>query len=421
MEVRVVNEDLRRKISGMDQPLNDPPRSNASAEAPPPDFSGFQPEELIRYARHFVLPQVGPEGQRRIKRSRILLVGAGGLGSPAALYLAAAGVGTLGIVDNDTVDPSNLQRQVLHGTSWVDRPKVISARERLREVNPYVRVQTHRERLTSANAMEILREYDLVLDGSDNFPTRYLVNDACVFLGKPYVYGAVDRWEGQVSVFATEGGPCYRCLFREPPPPGLVPSCAEAGVLGVLPGVVGSLQATEALKMVLGVGEPLVGRLLIFDALALTFRQIRLERNPECSVCGDEPTQTELVDYDLFCGVTTDTPPAERETVPELAPEEVDARLSGPVPPFLLDVREPYEWAIGSLESRGAKLIPFGELRMRFGEIPRDRPIVVYCHVGVRSAVAVEALRAQGLRDVFNLRGGYLAWVDSVDPGLPRY
>jgi sulfur-carrier protein adenylyltransferase/sulfurtransferase len=386
-----------------------------------PYLTGFGREELVRYARHFVLPQVGPEGQSRIKGARVLVVGAGGLGSPVALYLAAAGVGTLGVVDHDTVDLSNLQRQLLHGTSSLGRSKADSARDRLRDVNPHVRVVTHPVRLTSANALGILGDYDLAVDGSDNFPTRYLLNDACVLQGKPYVYGAVDRWEGHVSVFAAPGGPCYRCLFREPPPPGAVPGCAEAGVLGVLPGVVGTLQAVETVKLILGVGESLVGRLLAFDALALSFREVRLRRNPGCPVCGDHPTQPTLVDYDLFCGLEPEPSPPEREDLPEISPRELQKMLEGPSPPFLLDVREPYEWEIGNLGSHGALLLPMGELRRRIGEIPPGKPVVVYCHVGVRSALVVEVLRTRGLDRVWNLRGGYLAWVDEVDPSLPRY
>ncbi len=393
------------------------PRSGSSPDV----YASFAPEELVRYARHFVLPQVGPEGQGKLKEARVLLVGAGGLGSPAALYLAAAGVGTLGVVDADVVDPSNLQRQVLHGTSDLGRPKVASARDRLREVNPHVQVVGHRERLSSGNALGILEDYDLVVDGSDNFPTRYLVNDACILTGKPFVYGAVDRWEGQLSVFGAPDGPCYRCLFREPPPPGLVPTCAEAGVLGVLPGVVGSLQAMEAIKLVLAVGDPMVGRLLVFDALELSFREMKLRKNPDCPVCGDQPTQTELVDYDAFCGVEPEPSPPSSESLPQVSPRELRDRLEGGEHPFLLDVREPYEWAIGNLEDRGAVLVPMGELSRRLDELPRDRSLVVYCHVGVRSAMVVASLRSRGFRDVANLRGGYLAWADEVDPSLPRY
>jgi len=392
-----------------------------SLERSPSDYAGFGREALIRYARHFVLPEVGPSGQRKLSEAKVLLVGAGGLGSPAALYLAAAGVGTLGIVDADLVDLSNLQRQVLHGINQLGQLKVSSAKDRLWEVNPDVEVIPHSVRLTAANAMDVVASYDLVVDGSDNFPTRYLVNDACVLLGKPYVYGAVDRWEGQVSVFGCSGGPCYRCLFREPPPPGMVPSCAEAGVLGVLPGIVGSIQAAEAIKVILGVGETLAGRLLLFDAMAMSFREVRLRRNPDCPVCGDEPTQTELVDYDRFCGVAVEEAVTTRSPLPQLTPREVDAALQGESPPLLLDVREPHEWQIGNLEGRGAVLIPYAEVRERAGELPRERPIVVYCHVGVRSAVVAETLRSMGFSAVSNLKGGYRAWVEAVDPSLPVY
>ena len=386
-----------------------------------PDYSGFQREDLIRYARHFVLPQVGPEGQRKLADSRVLLVGAGGLGSPASLYLAAAGVGTLGIVDADLVDLSNLQRQVLHGIHQLGQLKVSSAKDRLWELNPNVEVIPHAVRLTAENALEVIGPYDLVVDGSDNFPTRYLVNDACVLSGKPYVYGAVDRWEGQVSVFSISGGPCYRCLFREPPPPGLVPNCAEAGVLGVLPGIIGSIQAAEVVKTILGVGDSLSGRLLLFDALAMSFREVRLRRNPECPVCGDRPTQTELVDYDLFCGVESHGAPTPRDPLLQLTPKEVEEALGADLPPLLLDVRERHEWEIGNLGAWGATLIPFGEVRGRVEELPKKQRIVVYCHVGVRSALIADLLRTLGFRSVANLKGGYLAWTHDVDPTLPRY
>lgn len=398
--------------------MNEPEERNPPGEVIP-DFSGFVREDLIRYSRHFVLPHMGVEGQRKLAGARVALVGAGGLGSPAALYLAAAGVGTLGVVDADLVDLSNLQRQVLHRVSHLGRPKVDSARENLQELNPGVEVVPHPVRLTSVNALEILDGYDLVVDGSDNFPTRYLVNDACVILGKPYVYGAVDRWEGQVSVFGTADGPCYRCLFREPPPPGLVPGCAEAGVLGVLPGIMGSLQAAEVIKLLLGVGESLAGRLLIFDALALSFREVRLRRNPECPVCGDEPTVTELIDYEGFCGVEADEP--SREPLAQETPEEVASSLDSASPPLLLDVREPHEWEIGNLDHRGATLMPYGEVPDRIRELPRDRKIVVFCHVGVRSALIAQELRRRGFEMVANLKGGYRAWVDRVEPELPRY
>lgn len=377
-----------------------------------PDLSR---DELYRYARHIVLPEVGMEGQRRLKGSRVLCVGAGGLGSPLALYLAAAGVGTLGLVDFDVVDATNLQRQILHGTKDIGRSKLESAGERLSDVNPHVEVVLHDARLTSANALDVLAGYDVVVDGTDNFPTRYLVNDACVLLGKPNVYGSIFRWEGQVSVFSTPGGPCYRCLFREPPPPGLVPNCAEGGVLGVLPGVIGSLQAMETIKLLLGVGEPLAGRLLLFDALAMSWREIAVRRNPECPVCGDAPTQKELIDYERFCGIEAG---ARADGVPELDPAEVAGRLGSARPPFLLDVREPWEWTVGSLEEHGAVLIPLGALEQRLREVPLERPVVVYCRAGDRSREAARKLAEAGAGEVYNLRGGLLAWARDVEPGL---
>ena len=367
-------------------------------------------EELARYARHLVLPEVGREGQERLKVARVLLVGAGGLGSPAALYLAAAGVGTLGIVDPDVVDVTNLQRQILHGTAGVGAPKVDSARARLADINPHVRVETGALRLTSANALEIVAGYDVVVDGSDNFPTRYLVNDACVFTGKPNVYGSVYRWEGQLSVFATEGGPCYRCLFREPPPPGLIPNCAEAGVFGALPGVIGAAQAMETVKLLLGVGEPLVGRLQIFDALAYRWRELEIRRDPGCPVCGDEPTQTGLIDYEVFCGVEPE-PDAPEVVVGLVEPDEFAGVMAGDPRPFLLDVREPMEWQMMNLAHMGAVLMPMGEVGDRLEEIPRDRPVVVYCHSGVRSLEVAKMLAAQGYEDVRNLEGGIVGVV----------
>ena len=362
-------------------------------------------EEIARYARHLVLPEVGREGQERLKVARVLLVGAGGLGSPAALYLAAAGVGTLGIVDPDVVDVTNLQRQILHGTGGVGAPKVDSARARLADINPHVRVETGALRLTSANALEIVAGYDVVVDGSDNFPTRYLVNDACVFTGKPNVYGSVYRWEGQLSVFATEGGPCYRCLFREPPPPGLIPNCAEAGVFGALPGVIGAAQAMETVKLLLGVGEPLVGRLQIFDALAYRWRELEIRRDPGCPVCGDEPTQTGLIDYEVFCGVAPE-PNAPEVVVGLVEPDEFAGVMAGDPRPFLLDVREPMEWQMMNLAHMGAVLVPMGQVPDRVSEIPRDRPVVVYCHSGVRSLEVAKMLAGEGYEDVRNLEGG---------------
>ena len=391
------------------------------AEREPPELNS---PELSRYARHLSLPEVGKEGQLRLKDSRVLIVGAGGLGSPLALYLAAAGIGTLGLVDFDEVDATNLQRQILHGTQDVGRPKLDSAKERLADVNPNVSVITHDLRLDSNNALEILDPYDVVADGTDNFPTRYLVNDACVLLGKPNVYGSVFRWEGQASVFATDGGPCYRCLFREPPPPGLVPNCAEAGVLGVLPGIIGSIQALEVIKLLLGQGNTLSGRLLIFDALEMSWREMAVSRNTNCPVCGDEPTQAGLIDYENFCGLTAPTEGEEEEMVTpfgEVGAVELKERLASAEPPFLLDVRQPHEWDIVNLETDGAVMIPLAQLQDCLEEIPTDREIVVYCRTGARSASAAQILAEQGFSSVFNFVGGIRAWVDEVDPSLPKY
>ncbi|MDE2975038.1 MAG: molybdopterin-synthase adenylyltransferase MoeB [Gemmatimonadota bacterium] len=367
--------------------------------------SGLTPREAARYARHLVLPEVGRAGQERLKEARVLLVGAGGLGSPAALYLAAAGVGALGIVDPDVVDVTNLQRQILHGTSGLGAPKVDSARARLEDVNPHVKVEAGAVRLSSANALEIVAAYDAVVDGTDNFPARYLVNDACVLTGRPNVYGSVHRWEGQLSVFAAEGGPCYRCLFREPPPPGLVPNCAEAGVFGALPGVVGAAQAMETIKLLLGVGEALVGRLQIFDALSHRWRELEIRRDPGCAVCGDAPTQTELIDYEAFCGADPE-PDGGRVAISRVEPEELDAVLAGEPPPFLLDVREVAEWRNLNLAHLGAVLLPMREVPGRLDEIPRDRPVVVYCQSGARSLEVAKLLAAEGYADVRNLEGG---------------
>ena len=380
--------------------------------------------ELTRYARHLSLPEVGKEGQLRLKDARVLLVGAGGLGSPLALYLAAAGIGTLGLVDFDEVDATNLQRQILHGTRDVGRKKLDSAVDRLADVNPNVSVVAHDVRLDSTNALEILGQYDIVADGTDNFPTRYLVNDACVLLGKPNVYGSVFRWEGQASVFANDGGPCYRCLFREPPPPGLIPNCAEAGVLGVLPGIIGSIQALEVIKLVLGQGDTLTGRLLIFDALEMSLREITVARNTSCPVCGDEPTQTELIDYEDFCGLKAPSEAKDGEMgepMGEVGAVELNERLSSEEPPFLLDVRQPHEWDIVNLEPNGAVIIPLAELPDRLDELPTDRDIVVYCRTGARSESAVRLLAEEGFSSVFNFVGGIHAWVDEIDPSLAKY
>lgn len=375
-------------------------------------------EEIERYSRHLIMPEVGIEGQRKLKAARVLCVGAGGLGSPMALYLAAAGVGTIGIVDFDVVDASNLQRQILHSTADVGRPKLHSARDRLRGLNSNVEVVMHEVRLSSENALDLFRDYDVIADGTDNFQTRYLVNDACVLLGKPNVYGSIFRFEGQVSVFDATRGPCYRCLYAEPPPPGLVPSCAEGGVLGILPGAVGVLQATEVVKLILGIGEPLIGRLLLFDALAMRFRELRLRKNPECVLCSPHATQTTLIDYDQFCGIPAAKPAAEERAV-EVQPREVAEKLRRGDDFFLLDVRNPHEWDICHID--GAVLIPLGELPNRLSEVPRDRPIVTQCKLGGRSMKALEILKGAGFTDVLNMRGGIIAWSDEVDPSVPKY
>jgi sulfur-carrier protein adenylyltransferase/sulfurtransferase len=380
-------------------------------------------DEIRRYSRHLIMPEVGMAGQRKLKEARVLMIGAGGLGSPLGLYLAAAGVGTLGIVDFDVVDETNLQRQVLHGTKDVGRPKLASAAERIADVNPNVHVEGHEVRLSSDNALDLLAEYDVIVDGTDNFPTRYLVNDACVLLGKPNVYGSIFRFEGQVSVFWAERGPCYRCLFREPPPPGLVPSCAEGGVLGVLPGIVGSLQALETIKLIIGRGDTMVGRLLLFDALAMRFRELKLRKNPACPACGDHPTITGLIDYDEFCGIPQ-AAAAEREeqgTIPEIGAVELKHRVEHGDRVTIIDVREPHEWDIVNLEPLGARLIPLGQLTARMNELDTADEIVLHCRSGARSARALTQLRDAGFRRLWNLRGGILAWSEEVDPAMPRY
>jgi adenylyltransferase/sulfurtransferase len=377
-------------------------------------------DEQQRYHRHLILPEIGEDGQRRLKGARVLLVGAGGLGSPAALYLAAAGIGQLGVVDGDVVELSNLQRQIVHGTSDVGRPKVASAEARVRELNPHVDVRTYEERLTSANAMAVLAEYDVIVDGSDNFQTRYLINDACVLLGKPNVYGSVLRFEGQASVFSLGDGPCYRCLFREPPPPGLVPNCAEGGVLGVLPGLVGVIQATETIKLITGAGDTLAGRLLLVDTLRMRFRTIELARDPECRACGTREIDA-LVDYDAFCGVDPnggDGLPHARED-DEVAPLALAERLRAGAMPSLIDVRGPYEWAIVRLP--GARLIPLNSLPDALPSLDPNVEHVVYCHHGIRSAAAVDWLRDQGFAKARNLTGGIDRWSLDVDPTMRRY
>ena len=371
-------------------------------------------EELRRYARHLILPEVGPEGQRRLKAARVLVVGAGGLGSPLALYLAAAGVGTLGLVDFDVVDASNLHRQILFGTPDVGRPKLAAAAERLRAMNPNLRIERFEERLTSANALAIVRAFDVVADGTDNFPTRYLVNDACVLEGKPNVYASIFRFEGQASVFWAAKGPCYRCLFAEPPPPGLVPSCAEGGVLGVLPGLLGTIQAAETLKLILGAGEPLIGRLVLVDALGMRFRELKVRKNPDCVVCGSKPTVTSLIDYEAFCGEVPAGPAAADATVEEL--KEKRDRGDRFV---LLDVREAHEWPISDL--RDSTKIPLGALPASLDKLSKDDEIIVYCRTGGRSASAVQLLRGAGYARARNLAGGINRWAEVIDPSLPKY
>ena len=375
-------------------------------------------EEVQRYSRHLIMPEVGVEGQEKLKKGSVLCIGAGGLGSPAALYLAAAGVGTIGIVDFDVVDFSNLQRQVIHGTSDVGRSKLASAKDRLLELNPHINIETYETALSSKNALDLFKPYDVILDGTDNFPTRYLTNDACVLLGKPNAYGSIFRFEGQASVFATKDGPCYRCLYPEPPPPGLVPSCAEGGVLGVLPGVIGTIQATEAIKLIMGIGEPLVGRFLIYDALRMKFRELKLKKDPDCPVCGTHPTVTALIDYEQFCGVA----PAATEVAVNTANSnetetdvnELKRKIDAKEDFFLLDVREPNEYQIGKIP--GSTLIPLGEVPQRVNEIPRDKEIIVHCKMGGRSAKAAAFLRQQGYTNVKNLKGGITDWSDKIDP-----
>jgi molybdopterin/thiamine biosynthesis adenylyltransferase/rhodanese-related sulfurtransferase/molybdopterin converting factor small subunit len=376
-------------------------------------------EEILRYSRHLILPDVAMEGQQKLKAAKVLCVGAGGLGAPLALYLAAAGVGTIGLVDFDVVDYTNLQRQVLYTTDDVGRPKLEVAKERLLAMNPHITVRTYETRLTRENALQILADYDVVVDGTDNFATRYLVNDACVLLGKPNVYGSIFRFEGQASVFYAKEGPCYRCLYPEPPPPGLVPSCAEGGVLGVLPGVIGSIQAMETIKLILGKGEPLIGRLLLFHALKMQFRELKLRKNPQCPVCGQNPIVRELIDYDEFCGVRGEEDVVPVDTIEEIAPTELKRRLDAGDDIFLLDVREPVEWQICRLE--GAVLIPMNTIPARMHELDSAREMVVYCRSGKRSAQITAFLKAAGFRKVKNLQGGILQWSDEVDPSVPKY
>jgi len=375
-------------------------------------------EEVMRYSRHLIMPEVGMDGQLKLKQAKVLCIGTGGLGAPLGLYLAAAGVGRIGLVDFDVVDSTNLQRQVLFGTSDVGRPKITAAADRLRNLNPDIQIDTFETHLSSDNALDIMKDYDIVVDGTDNFPTRYLVNDACVMLGKPNVYGSIFRFEGQITIFGFPDGPCYRCLYPEPPPPGLVPSCAEGGVLGVLPGIVGTIQAAEALKLIIGKGDPLVGRLLLFDALAMKFRELKLRKNPDCPVCGTHPTVTKLIDYAEFCGIRGEEAPVMATNIPEITPRDLKSRLDRGDDLFILDVREPHEYQICNLNGH---LIPLGELSRRVNELDSSREIIAHCRSGKRSADAVEFLQKAGFRKIWNLKGGILAWSDEVDSSVPKY
>jgi len=392
--------------------ITDVKPSETKSEAPT-----LSNDEILRYSRHLIMPEVGMEGQQKLKAARVLCIGAGGLGSPLALYLGAAGVGTLGIVDFDVVDYTNLQRQIIHTTADVGRKKLDSAAEKLKAINPFLNIRKFETRLSSDNALELFREFDIIADGTDNFPTRYLVNDACVLTGKPNVYGSIFRFEGQASVFATKDGPCYRCLYSEPPPPGLVPSCAEGGVLGILPGLVGVIQATEVIKLILGKGDPLIGRLLLIDALGMKFRELKLRKNPDCPACGTHRTITKLIDYNEFCGIRGEEKPVEAG-VPEIQVEELKRRLDAGEDLFVLDVREPHEYQICNIKGH---LIPLGDLQKRVHELDSSREIVAHCRSGVRSAKAVTFLQQAGFRKVHNLAGGILAWADRVDPKMPKY
>lgn len=383
-----------------------------------PPEAALSNEEIQRYSRHLIMPEVGMEGQLKLKQAKVLLVGTGGLGSPMALYLAAAGVGTVGLIDFDVVDFSNLQRQVVHGTKDVGRKKLDSAADTMLDINPHIKIVRHEVALTSENALDIIKDYEVVADGTDNFPTRYLVNDACVLLGKPNVYGSIFRFEGQASIFATQDGPCYRCLYPEPPPPGLVPSCAEGGVLGILPGVVGLIQATEVVKLILGQGEPLIGRLLLYDALSMKFRELRLRKSPDCPVCGPNRTITKLIDYQEFCGIPQ-APAAPPPAVGEIEPQEVKARIDRGDNFILIDVREPHEHQICHIPQ--AQLIPLGTVQARLGEFDKNAEIVLHCKSGVRSGKAQAMFKEAGFTRVLNMKGGILAWSDKVDPSVPKY
>jgi len=419
-----VNDEDIRYLSKEATPLKDgdtvsivPSIAGGSAGVAPPPVT-LSKDEILRYSRHLIMPEVGMDGQLKLKNAKVALIGTGGLGAPLGMYLAAAGIGRIGLVDFDVVDFTNLQRQVIHGTKDVGKKKLDSAAETMLDINPYLEIDRYETALTSENALEILKHYDIVVDGTDNFPTRYLVNDACVLLGKPNVYGSIFRFEGQATVFAYEGGPCYRCLYPEPPPPGLVPSCAEGGVLGILPGTIGLIQATETVRLILGVGEPLVGRLMLYDALAMKFRELKLRRNPECPVCGDHPTIRELIDYQQFCGI----PNQQHEPVAaegDIDPVEVKAKMDRGDSFVLIDVREQHEFQICRIPN--SKLIPLGDLPKRINELDSADEIVAHCKSGARSAKAVDFLKQTGFKKVRNMKGGILAWSDKVDPSVPKY
>src|ERR1041385_4705995 len=398
-----------------------PSVAGGAPTAAPPQTE-LNADEIKRYSRHLIMPEVGVDGQKKLKAGSVLCIGAGGLGSPAAMYMAAAGVGRIGIVDFDVVDFSNLQRQLLHGTSSVGRSKLASARDRLQDLNPHIEIDTYEMTVTSENALDLFKDYDVILDGTDNFPTRYLVNDACVLTGKPNAYGSIFRFEGQAAVFGTKEGPCYRCLYPEPPPPGLVPSCAEGGVLGVLPGIIGVIQATEAIKLITGIGEPLIGRFLIFDALKMKFRELKLRKDPECPVCGTHPTVTKLIDYEQFCGIRPEPAAAQQAGAPvhewETTSVDLKKQLDAGDDVLILVVREPNEYQICKIP--GSVLIPLGELPRRYAELPQDKDIVAHCKMGGRSAKATDFLRSVGFNRVKTRKGGILDWIDKVDPSQPK-
>jgi len=422
-DIRYLSKDATATADGDTISLV-PSIAGGSTAAAPPEEVTLSKDEILRYSRHLIIPEVGIEGQKKLKAAKVLLVGTGGLGAPLGLYLAAAGIGKIGLVDFDVVDFTNLQRQVIHSTKDVGRNKIDSAAEKMLGINPHLVIAKHEVALTSENALDILKDYDYVVDGTDNFPTRYLVNDACVLLGKPNVYGSIFRFEGQSTVFAYEGGPCYRCLYPEPPPPGLVPSCAEGGVLGILPGTIGLIQATETVKLILGIGEPLVGRLLLYDALGMRFRELKLRKNPECPICGDHRTITKLIDYHQFCGVPqpNEAPAAAQETKVnegEIDVKEVKEKLDRGDNFVLIDVREPHEHQICNIPA--AKLIPLGTVAQRLNELDPEADIVVHCKSGMRSAKACGILRQAGFQHVRNMKGGILAWSDQVDPSVPKY